>query len=191
MAAESDIAQLPEGLWIQPAVDLSAIPELEGVDQVQRVRMHAAIKYDFVPGVATTRFLHGLKQKKLLGERAEGSDDVYIPPRGMNPTTGKPTIEQVELPHKGTVTTFCVVHIGFGVNAPPTPFCSALVLIDGACVSVYGPIQEIEYDKVRIGMRVEPVWVDDDQLDTSFENIKYWRPIDEPDVDAALLKGHM
>ena len=36
-----------------------------------------------------------------------------------------------------------------------------------------------------------PVWVDDDQLTTSMENIKYWRPIDEPDVPAEQLKGHM
>ena len=44
---------------------------------------------------------------------------------------------------------------------------------------------------MHIGQRVEAVWVDDDQLSTSFENIKYWRPIDEPDVAPELLKGHM
>ena len=65
------------------------------------------------------------------------------------------------------------------------------MLLDGASVSVYGPIQEIPYDQVRIGMRVEPVWVDDDQLAPSFESIKWWRPIDEPDVPAESLKGHM
>jgi uncharacterized OB-fold protein len=58
-------------------------------------------------------------------------------------------------------------------------------------VSVYGPIQEIDPSEVRIGMRVEAVWVDDDQLTTSFENIKWWRPIDEPDVPAEEMKGHM
>ena len=104
---------------------------------------------------------------------------------------GLPTTTQVEVGPKATVTSFCVVHIGFGVNAPPTPFVTAMILPDGAAVSLYGPIQEIPYDEVRIGMRVEPVWVDDDQLTTSFENIKWWRPIDEPDVAAELLKGHM
>ncbi|NLA35048.1 MAG: hypothetical protein GX868_05090 [Actinobacteria bacterium] len=189
--SDTQISQLPEGLWTQPAIDASAVAELEGTDAIQRVRLPASIKYDFVPGIATTRFLRGLKEKKILGEREADSNDVYVPPRGMSPTSGKPTTVQVELPHKGSVASFCVVHIGFGVNAPPTPFVSALVLLDGACISVYGPLQEVDYDKVRIGMRVEPVWVDDDQLDTSFENIKYWRPIDEPDVDAESLKGHM
>ena len=40
-------------------------------------------------------------------------------------------------------------------------------------------------------MRVEPVWVDDADLAPSFESIKWWRPIDEPDVPAESLKGHM
>lgn len=182
---------LPEGLWSQPEVDLSTIPELDGVEPIQRVRLPASMVYDYVPGLAPTRFLRGLAQKKILGEKCPVSGDVYVPPRGVSPVAGLPTTEQVELPHKGSVASFCVVHIGFGTNAPPTPFCSALVLLDGAAVSVYGPIQEIEHDKVRIGMRVEPVWVDDDQLAPSFESIKWWRPIDEPDVPAESLKGHM
>jgi len=182
---------IPEGLWSQPAIDASAIAELDGVEPIQRVRLPASITYDYIPGLAPTRFLRGLAQKKILGERSAVLGDEYVPPRGMSPAEGLPTTEQVELPHKGSVASFCVVHIGFGTNAPPTPFCSALVLLDGASVSVYGPIQEIEHDKVRIGMRVEPVWVDDDQLAPSFESIKWWRPIDEPDVPAESLKGHM
>jgi uncharacterized OB-fold protein len=147
--------------------------------------------YDYIPGLAPTRFLRGLAQKKIYGEKCPESGDVYVPPRGTSPTTGLRTTEQVELSHHGTISSFCVVHIAFGTNAPPTPFCTALVLLDGASVSLYGPIQEVPHDQVRIGMRVEAVWADDDQLTTSFENIKWWRPIDEPDVPADQLKGHM
>lgn len=189
-APEDDrsISVLPDDLWTQPQ---PTFPEL-GVDEpVQRLRVPAAMNYDYSPGLAQTRFLRGLQEKKLLGERCPTSGEVYIPPRGVSPTSGLPTTEQVEVGPKATITSFCVVHIGFGVNAPPTPFVSALFLPDGAAVSLYGTVGEIEYDKVRIGMRVEPVWVDDDQLTTSMENIKHWRPIDEPDVPAEQLKGHM
>jgi uncharacterized OB-fold protein len=182
------VSTMPGGLWTQPQ---PTVPDL-GVDEpVQRVRMPASLVYDYTPGLARTRFLRGLEQKKILGERCPATGDVYVPPAGVSPVSGLPTTEQVEVGPKATVTSFCVVHIGFGVNAPPTPFVSALFLPDGASVSLYGTVGEIEYDKVRIGMRVEPVWVDDDQLTTSMENIKYWRPIDEPDVPAEQLKGHM
>ncbi len=189
-APEGDrsISVLPDDLWTQPQ---PTFPELGLDEPVQRLRVPAAMNYDYSPGLAQTRFLRGLQEKKLLGERCPTSGEVYIPPRGVSPTSGLPTTEQVEVGPKATITSFCVVHIGFGVNAPPTPFVSALFLPDGAAVSLYGTVGEIEYDKVRIGMRVEPVWVDDDQLTTSMENIKHWRPIDEPDVPAEQLKGHM
>jgi len=190
MGADTDrsISTLPDGLWTQPA---PTVPDL-GVDEpVQRVRMPAAMVYDYSPGLARTRFLLGLEQKKILGERCPSTGEVYVAPTGVAPVSGLKTTEQVEVGPRATITSFCVVHIGFGVNAPPTPFVSALFLPDGAAVSLYGTVGEVDYDKVRIGMRVEPVWVDDDQLTTSMENIRYWRPIDEPDVPAEQLKGHM
>lgn len=187
--AESDrvVVPFPEGLWSQPQ---PSVPDLGDDDPVQRQRVPARLEYLYTPGRATTRFLRALAQKRLVGERCPVTGDVYIPPRGMSPVVGLPTTEQVEVGPKGTVTTFCIVNIAFGTNAPPAPFVSALVLCDGAAISVYGTVLEIPIEEVRIGMRVEAVWAPDDELTTSFENVRYWRPIDEPDVDAALLKGH-
>jgi uncharacterized OB-fold protein len=182
------VSTLPDGLWSQPPV---SVPDLGDVEAVQRITIPASMRYDYSPGLTQTRFLRGLEHKKLLGERTVGAEDVYVTHRGIDPVTGLPTTEVVEVGPHATITAFCVVHIGFGVNAPPTPFVSALFLPDGAAVSLYGTVGEISHEDVRIGMRVEPVWVDDDQLSTSMENIRYWRPIDEPDVPAEQLKGHM
>jgi len=185
---DRSISAMPEDLWTQPVPSLPFEPTGEAV---QRVCIPAAMTYDYSPGLAQSRFLRGLAEKKILGERCPATGEVYVPPRGVSPVSGLPTTEQVEVGPKATITAFCVVHIGFGVNAPPTPFVSALFLPDGAAVSLYGTVQEIPHDQVRAGMRVEPVWVDDDELTTSMENIRYWRPIDEPDVPAEQLKGHM
>lgn len=179
-------ATLPEGLWAQPT---PTVPDLGDLERVQRIRTFASMTYDFTPGAAPTRFLMGLAERKILGERCPVTGDVYVPPRGMSPPVGKPTTEQVELGPNGSVAAFCIVHIGFGVNAPPTPFVSALVLMDGAAVSVYSTILEIPHDQVRIGMRVEPVWADEPT--PSFESIRYFRPIDEPDTPADELRGHL
>ena len=189
-ASDTDrtVSTLPDGLWTQPQ---PTGPGTEVDESVRRVRMPAAMVYDYSPGMARTRFLRGLQEKKIMGERCPSTGEVYVPPTGVAPVSGLLTTEQVEVGPKATITSFCVVHIGFGVNAPPTPFVSALFLPDGADVSLYGTVGGIEYDKVRIGMRVKPVWVDDDQLATSSENIRYWQPIDEPDVPAEQLKGHM
>ncbi len=42
-----------------------------------------------------------------------------------------------------------------------------------------------------MGMRVEAVWVDDDQLTTSLENIRWFRPTGEPDADPASFREHV
>ena len=43
-------------------------------------------------------------------------------------------------------------------------------------------IQECEAESVRIGMRVEAVWAPEEDWGPTMENIRYFRPIDEPDV---------
>jgi len=188
--ADSDrsITPFPTDRWSQPAV---TVPDLGESEQVQRILTPASMTYRYNPGLAPTRFLRGLEQKKLIGERCPVTGDVYIPSRGMSPVSGLPPTERVEVGPNASISSFCVVHIGFGTNAPPTPFVSALILPDGASVSLYGTLLEVPHDQVRIGMRVEPVWAPDDELTTSFENVKYWRPIDEPDVPAEDMKGHM
>ena len=90
----------------------------------------------------------------------------------------------------GEVYSFSVMY-----NAPQgfeeqKPYAIALVKLDDGPM-VTAQLTDVNYADVRIGMRVEPVWVDDADLTTSMENIRYWRPIDEPDVPAEQLKGHM
>lgn len=183
MEEDLKISPMPDGLWSQPGLDTSAVDGLDTSEPVQRVRMQAAMHYTYNPGVATTRFLRALENKQILGERCPSTGKVYVPPRGMSPVVGLPTTEQVELGHTGTVTTFCVVDIDFTGGLMETPYVSALVLPDGADIAVYGTVSGVPAREVRMGQRVEAAWVEDDELTTSFENIKFWTPIDEPDVD--------
>ncbi len=188
VGSDRTVSVMPGGLWCQPAV---VVPDVGGGERVMRVTVPASIVYDYTPGLAPTRFLRGLAEGRILGERAEGGVDVYPQSRGMDPVLGRATTEVVEVGPHATVTTFCVVHIGFGENAPPTPFVSALILPDGAAVSLYGTVLGIDYTDVRIGMRVGPVWVAESERTADFQNITHWEPIDEPDVPAEELKGHM
>ena len=40
-------------------------------------------------------------------------------------------------------------------------------------------------------MRVQAVWVPDDELTTSFENIKWFKPSGEPDADPASYADYV
>ena len=57
--------------------------------------------------------------------------------------------------------------------------------------TIYGLIQEIPFDQIQAGLRVEAVWVADEELSTSFENIKWWKPSGEPDADPASYADYV
>ena len=118
--------------------------------------MHAPIRleYRIGAGTAQSRFLRGIAEGKLLGQQCPVCSKVYMPPRGSCPIRGVPTDEEVELPDRGTVTTFCVVNIPFSDLAPEVPYVCAQVLLDGADTALFGLIAGMPANEVRMGLRV-------------------------------------
>ena len=80
-----------------PVLGREALGYEQGVEPVRAVRTPASLEYTYTAGAATTRFLRGISERKILGERAPGGK-VYVPSRGADPELGQPTSEQVELP---------------------------------------------------------------------------------------------
>lgn len=149
-------------------------------EPTRTIQTPIALDYRYTPGVATSRFLHAVAEGRLVGQRCPACRKVYIPPRGSCPTDGVPTEEEVELPDRGVVTTFCVVNVPFVGHAIEMPYVAASVLLDGADIPFQHLIQEIPAAEVRIGMRVEAVWKPRAEWGPSLENILYFRPLQAP-----------
>jgi uncharacterized OB-fold protein len=164
------------------SADVSLPDSLRDVELVRSVRTPARLDYVYTPGAAATRFLRGVAEKKILGSRAPGGK-VYVPPRGADPELGQPTTEEVELAHTGTVTSFCVVNVQFYGQVMEIPYVSALIKLDGSDQPIMHLLQEVATDDVRIGMRVEAVWVPDEEVGPTLESVRYFRPTGEPDAD--------
>lgn len=135
------------------------------------------LEYDYSPGEAATRFLREIEKGRYVGQRCPKCLKVYVPPRGSCPTCGVPTEEQVELAQTGTITAFCIVNIPFAGQAVECPYVSATIKLDGADIGFYHLIQEVPYDQIHIGMRVEAVWKPKDQWGPTTESIAYFRPV--------------
>jgi uncharacterized OB-fold protein len=165
------------------------LPEsIRDVEPVRSVRTPAQLDYEFTAGDATTRFLKGITQKRIIGQQAPGGR-VYVPPRGADPELGQPTPIDVEVAQVGTVTSFCVVNLQFYGSVMEIPYVSALILLDGADLSIMHLIQEVPADQVRIGMRVEAVWRDDADIEPTLESVRYFRPNGEPDDPDVRIPG--
>jgi hypothetical protein len=150
-----------------------------------------SLDFEFTPGVAQSKFLRGLERGEFLGQRCGTCGQVYVPSRGTCPTDGVATTEDVVLGNSGTVTTYCVVNVPFAGQAIEIPYICAQILLDGANLSFMGLLQEIPTDQIRMGMRVEAVWVDEAELIPSLASVKYFRPNGEPDADYDTYKEYL
>lgn len=148
----------------------------------------SSVSYDYTCGEAATRFLREVEQKRFVGQKATADSLVYTPPRGTDPASGLPTDIEVEVGPRGTVTTFCVVNIPFAGQAVECPYVQAHVLLDGADIPIFHLLQEVDAADVHAGMRVEPVWVPDDEMGPTMESVAYFRPTGEPDVGLDELR---
>ena len=135
------------------------------------VRLH----YMHTASPGESAYLRGLAQGRLLGQRCGVCGQVYVPPRGTCPADGVPTSEEVELPESGTVTTFCIVNVGYPGQRVTPPYVAAAVLLDGADIAFQHLVLGCEPSEVRMGMRVRAVWGES-------ENISHFEPTGEPDA---------
>jgi uncharacterized OB-fold protein len=152
------------------------------------LRSPLKLEYTYTAGEISTRFLRGFAEGKILGRRCPECDKVYVPPRGNCPICTSAMDREVELAHTGTITKFCIVNLPFAARNIEIPYVSASVLLDGADVSIFHLIQEIPYNEIRIGMRVEAVWEKPEHRIPGMESILYFRPNGEPDVDVNLFE---
>jgi uncharacterized OB-fold protein len=140
------------------------------------------LKYNFTAGAAPARFLSQLKKGVLTGQRCPNCSAVYIPPRGSCASCGVATEEEVVLSDKATVQSFTIVSIPIPNNPIEPPFVIANLVPDGANISLIHLLSECDNEDVHIGQRVQGVWKPEAEWEHSMNNIRYFKPIDEPDV---------
>ncbi|MFF3014229.1 Zn-ribbon domain-containing OB-fold protein [Streptomyces sp. NPDC057939] len=151
-------------------------------DAVTGIVAEARLDYTYSPGRAQTAYIGALSERRTVGERCPSCHKVYVPPRGACPTCGVATTDRVEVGPAGTVTTYCIVNIKAKNLDIEVPYVYAHIALDGADLALHGRIGGIPYDRVRMGLRVEPVWTDGGRYPD------HYRPTGEPDADYDAYK---
>jgi uncharacterized protein len=151
------------------SADPGAAEVTEGMT-VTPVRLH----YLHTASPGESFYLRGLAERRLLGQRGDVCGQVYVPPRGTCPADGVPTHEEVELSQSGTVTTFCIVNVGYPGQRVTPPYVAAAILLDGADIAFGHLVLGCDASEVRMGMRVRAVWGD--------EGVSHFEPSGEPDA---------
>jgi uncharacterized OB-fold protein len=180
--------------FFEPAGDEESAPSASvelGEPEITGIISPVNLEYVYAASPEESKFFRGLAEGRLVGQRCPKCQKVYVPPRGACPVDGVPTTDEVELPDRGTVTTFCIVNVPFQGQKIEPPYVSAYVLLDGADIAFLHLILECDAADVRMGMRVEAVWKPREEWTTDLNNIKYFRPTGEPDADYDTYKQHL
>ncbi len=176
---------------VEPEDATDAPRPAQGEGDVTGVTTPVQLDYVYAASPEESAFYRGLAEGRIVAQRCPSCSKVYVPPRGACPTCGVPTADEVELSHRGTVTTYCIVNVPFMGQHIKPPYVSAYVLLDGADIALQHIVLEIPADQVRMGMRVEAVWKDRAEWGTTIENISHFRPVDEPDAEFDTYKHHL
>jgi hypothetical protein len=185
VGAITDIAYFELGDEEEPAAE-----PITDKDPVSLLVVPTSIEIQHTASLPESTFLRALEEGKLVGARTGKDGKVYFPAREADPATGQQLDEFVELPDKGTVTTFAIINIPFAGQRIKPPYVAAYVLLDGADIPFLHLVTEIDAADVRMGMRVQAVWKPREEWGLGIDNIDYFRPTGEPDADYETYKHH-
>ncbi|GLE53031.1 DNA-binding protein [Mycobacterium montefiorense] len=187
VGAITDIAYFALGSEEEPVAD----PTSGDQDPVTMIVTPVSLTIQHTASHEESAYLRAIAEGKLLGAKTGKSGKVYFPPHGADPATGQPTTEFVELPDKGTVTTFAIINIPFQGQRIKPPYVAAYVLLDGADIPFLHLVADTDANEVRMGMRVEAIWRPREEWGFGIDNIEYFRPTGEPDAEYDTYKHHL
>jgi uncharacterized OB-fold protein len=155
-----------------------ALPPAEapGSATPERVVTTITVPYTYEPGVTLSGFLQGLGEGRIEGGRCPTCSGVYVPSRVRCPQCRVGPLDRVELPDRGSVASYTVVHLPFPGLTVDLPFVCAWIRLEGADVAFAHLLGEVEPEDVVVGQRVEAVWAEDQELAPTWESIRYFRP---------------
>ncbi|WP_214103365.1 Zn-ribbon domain-containing OB-fold protein [Acrocarpospora catenulata] len=125
------------------------------------------IDYRVRLGRAWSRFMRGLRDRKLLASTCDHCDRTYLPPQSYCEACYEPITRWQECEPVGTLRTATIVYQGFD-GGPQAPYAVGAIEIDGThslLMHFVGGVDLSDVDAARKalrgGVRVRAVWADE------------------------------
>ena len=149
---------------------------LEGIDILTGEERPRIWRYSYAAGPARSKFLLHLRDdKKIMGTICPTCGRVHVPARSTCLKCFESMEEWVEVSNEGLLETFTVVYASSPVYCDDRPFALGIIRLDGADTGLAHRLGEIDFEKIRIGMRLRAVF--EDQRRGDIRDIKYFRPV--------------
>ncbi|HOK07519.1 MAG TPA: Zn-ribbon domain-containing OB-fold protein [Syntrophales bacterium] len=135
--------------------------------------------YEWSIGRYGSRFFQEIREKRrFIGIRCDGCGSVYVPPRRVCGPCFRELTELVPLSDTGVLTAFSVVNYPFIDPATgelrPIPYTYGYIRLDGADNIFSHLINEKDWHKIKVGMRVRAVFKNPEEMEGNIQDIKYF-----------------
>jgi hypothetical protein len=132
--------------------------------------------FTYDAGATRSKFLTALRDhQKILGIRCPQCQEVYVPPRTTCNKCFCNMNEFVEVAPTGTLTTYTIVYRPEPFYPLEPPFVYGIIKLDGADSGLVHFINEVDFQKVKSGMRVQAVFKK--ERTGSILDIHYFKPL--------------
>ena len=154
--------------------------KMEELKNVVVEKIPIAASFSWSVGKYMDRYIKELKNKKLFGVKCSKCGYVYLPPRMICGSCFTKIEEWVEVSDKGTVESFTIGQVELdrevgGLKELEEPEIIGLTKHDETDSCVVHRLGEVKPEDVKIGMRVQAVWVDEPKGELI--DLKYYKPI--------------
>lgn len=157
---------------------MSLTERLQFAHEARAWRGEIPLQSRYTMGLAGERFFHALKDEaKLMATYCPTCDYTYMPPRLYCERCFDELTEWVEVPNRGRVYAFTVLHQDLEEHPLDVPQIVALIEMEG-CDGVFVHLLDgIDPDDVCIGMEVQAVFKSKAKRTGEITDIAYFRPV--------------
>ena len=106
------------------------------------------------PAPTIENFYKFCAEKKLMGVTCTGCKKVIVPPRSLCPQCGSSDMNWTELPRKGKLVTYTVIHVSPAQFQELSPYAVGIVEF-GEGVRLPGMIRNVKLKDLKIGMELQ------------------------------------
>ena len=110
-------------------------------------------------GPVVGRFLTGLRERRIVGNRASDGR-VIVPPMEYDPVTAEALTDFVQVAECGAIVSWCWVTQPRAAHPLDEPFAWAMIRLDGADVPLIHCVAAGAETELACGARVRAVWAE-------------------------------
>ncbi|PLW68936.1 DNA-binding protein [Pseudohalioglobus lutimaris] len=136
------------------------VPESDSESEILNQAFELGYTYTRSTGPVVGRFLTGLRERQVVGNR--GSDGrVIVPPMEYDPGTAEALSEFVDVSEEGEVVSWAWVKHPREAHPSDQPFAWAMIRLDGADVPMVHWVQANREADINTGSRVRVRWAEE------------------------------